>query len=271
VPPNAPAGAGRPPAFVTDEVPLYYQLAGILREKILSAQFAVGERIPTEAELVREYGVSRITVRQALSALEKEGLIRREAGRGTFVTEHGAFTGTMRMEGSFQDLMALGLATEVRLVDLRTVRATPAECEALALPAGSSLVRATRVRHHHHEPYSYLVNDLPFEIGRRISRADWKGSILRALESRLGIPLREAEQSVRASLADATQARLLGTRIGAPLLAVDRLVFTNNRRPVERVRVFYRSDIYSFTVHLAREGTHPEPHVGWALRDRRRR
>src|SRR5687767_14508721 len=82
--------------FVTDAVPLYYQLESVLREKISSGQFASQERIPTETELAVEYGVSRITVRQALSALEKDGLVRRKAGLGTFVSELPAFSGDLK-------------------------------------------------------------------------------------------------------------------------------------------------------------------------------
>src|SRR5215510_16157570 len=73
--------------FVTKKIPLSYQLENILREKIMSGVFAAGARLPTELELIRLYGVGRVTVRQALSALAKEGLIERRRRRGTFVTE----------------------------------------------------------------------------------------------------------------------------------------------------------------------------------------
>src|SRR5262245_62551455 len=73
--------------FVTRKIPLYYQLENILREKIVSGAYAAGSRLPTESELIRIYGVGRITVRQALTALAKEGLIERKRRRGTFVTE----------------------------------------------------------------------------------------------------------------------------------------------------------------------------------------
>ena len=73
------------------------------------------------------------------------------------------------------------------------------------------------------------------------------------LQEKLRIPLIEAKQSIRASLADAQLARLLSTRIGAPLLSVDRLVMTNDHRPVTRVRTSYRSDIFQFNVHVRKD------------------
>src|SRR5262249_9493116 len=73
--------------FISRSIPLYYQLENILREKIMSGVFIAGARLPTESELIRQYGVGRITVRQALAALAKDGLIERRRRRGTFVTE----------------------------------------------------------------------------------------------------------------------------------------------------------------------------------------
>lgn len=257
--------AGDPPAFVSNEVPLYYQLASVLRERIVSGQLAPGDRLPTEAQLVADYGVSRITVRQALRNLTDEGLIRALAGRGTFVTDRAASRGTLQMEGSLDDLMSLGLATEVKVIDLVTLRATAEQAKVLSIDVGSTIMRCTRLRYYEGVPYSHVVNELPVRIARRFSQADWSGSILRVLEERCGIPVRDAYQTIRASLADASLARLLETRIGAPLIAVDRVVLTDNAVPIERVHTHYRSDIYSMSVHLSR-ATH---HDSWALKVRR--
>lgn len=220
---------------------------------MLSGRFALGDRIPTEAELVAEYGVSRITVRQALTLLDKEGLVRREVGRGTFVTEATPFTGEQKVEGSLDDLISIGLFTSVKLIDLHTVKATRADAAKLGLEAGASIIRCTRLRYWHKDPYCHIVVDLPWEIGHRLKRGDFKGSILRALEDRLDIRIRDAQQSVRASLADAPLARVLETQIGAPLLSIDRLVMRDDGTPVEHVRTHYRSDIFSFSVHLKRD------------------
>lgn len=252
--------------FASSQVPLYYQLASLLRNKISSGEFGVGAKIPTEAELVADYGVSRITVRQSLRSLEEEGLIRREAGRGTFVNDPKAFTGTLQLDGSLDDLMSMGLATQVQLLDHKTVSVSGQEAERLDLEAGAKVVRCTRIRFVGDQPYSYIVNDLPYEIGRRIPRSYLKsGSILQFLEQELGILLMSADQSVRATLADAVVAPRLDVPIGAPLLYVDRIVFDEEGRRVERVRTYYRSDIYNFTLHLNR---HKAPgNLTWAYRE----
>jgi GntR family transcriptional regulator len=260
------------PQFFSDEVPLYYQLASLLREKIITGQYAPDEQLPTEADLVNEYSLSRITVRQALGSLEEEGLIRREPGRGTFVTEMRPFAGKLAMDGSIDDLISMGLATSVKLLDLRSVAAGPEDAALLDLEPGSRLTRVTRVRLYHQEPYSYIVNYLPREIGEKLTRTYLKrgGGVLKFIEEEMGLHLRDAEQSVKASLADASLARALNTRIGAPLLFVDRVVRCDDGRPVERVHVFYRSDIFSFTVHLTRDPKRDKhAATGWAFKERK--
>ncbi len=243
-----------PPPFASSEVPLYYQLATILREQILSGAYALGDRLPTEAELVAEYGVSRITVRQALKTLEEEDLIRREAGRGTFVTEEPAVPEVLQMEDTLDDLMKIGRDTSVQMLDLREVAATREDAETFGIEPGDRVMQCVRRRLHHSRPYSYIVNRLPMEIAEPIEDGDWQmGSILQALEKRLSLSLRVADQSIRATLADGSLARLLETRIGAPLLSVDRVVRTDSDRAVARVHTYYRSDIYSLNVHLKRD------------------
>ena len=242
------------PSFVSSEVPLYYQLGTILREQILSGAFAPGDQLPTEAELVVDYGVSRITVRQALKSLSDEKLIRREAGRGTFVTGHPAVPDTLQMDSSLDDLMSMGRSTSVELIDLRDVVATQQDAKEFEIELGSPVTQCTRLRFHHDEPFSYIVNRLPKKIADHFERQDWEqGLILQSIEDRLGVRLRVADQSVRATLADGSLARLLKTRIGAPLLSVDRVVRTESGPAVERVHTYYRSDIYSLTVHLTRD------------------
>ena len=154
-------GTPSAPGFAAKGVPLYYQLQSILLDKIYSGIFNDGVRFPTEAELVKEYGVSRITVREALRTIEEQGLIRREVGRGTFVNDQRPFTGSLKLEGSMNDLISLAVATKIKLLRVTTVKASPEEAEMLRIKPGSLLSRCTRVRFHHNEPYSHVVTDLP--------------------------------------------------------------------------------------------------------------
>lgn len=248
---------GNAQEFATREVPLYYQIGTILREQILSGRYGPGDRLPTEANLVSRFGVSRITVRQALRSLTEEGLIRREAGRGTFVTDAAPAATGVEMDGSLDDLISMGLATSVQLLDLREVAATRSDRETFGLDEGAKVMQCTRLRYHREEPYGYIINRLPLELAERFSDQDWKsGAILQTIE-KLGLELRDAEQVVRATLADTLLARILGTRIGAPILSVHGVVRTRQGDAVERVHMYYRGEIYSLTVHLSRQARQP--------------
>jgi len=260
-------GARTAMAFVDSSVPLYYQLATILRENIISGRYAVGDRFPTEADLVDMYSVSRATVRGALQSLKDEGLIRREAGRGTFVSGMPEFTGTLKMDGTLNGLIAMGLATSPRLVDLQQVTVTPQQAEALGMEPGTPAIRACRVRYYKDHPYCYIINTLPLHYGEMISEADWEsGSILKHLKTKHDIQLGDADEYVRATVADANLARWLQVRIGAPLLQVDYLIRDVDGNPVETPVIFYRSDMHAFTLRLTwyNEGARGG---GWSLRD----
>ncbi len=266
--PSSPSDNGQPAgAFVDSSVPLYYQLATVLRENIISGRYVVGDKFPTEADLVEMYAVSRATVRGALQNLKDEGLIRREAGRGTFVSGFPEFTGTLKMDGTLNGLIAMGLATSPRLVELQEVTVTPQQAEVLGMESGTHAIRACRVRYYKGNPYCYIVNTLPQHIGRLISESDWEsGSILKHLQTHHNVTLGDADEYVRATVADAHLARLLQVRIGAPLLQVEYLIRDVDGHPVETPVIFYRSDIHAFTLRLTWSHEGPGGGEGWSLR-----
>ncbi len=239
--------------FENKKVPLYYQLESILREKINSGELAQGERLPTEAQLSKQYGVSRITVRQALASLVEEGLIERRQGLGTFVTQRKPAKGSIRLTGFIEDLMAMGIETTVKVLDVSMIEAAEPEAEQLRMKPGQRVLRAKKVRSFRGTPYSYVINYLPESIGRRLSREDFaEGSLLKILEDKYHIRLGEAIQVISAALADGYVAGLLEVNIGAPLLSIERTVFSRDGEPVEYVKTLYRTDMYSYTVRLTR-------------------
>ena len=261
----------RPNGFAA-AVPLYYQLASILRDHIVSGKYHAGDRLPTEEALARDYDVSRITIRQALSDLEREGFIKREAGRGTFVADRRTFSNTFRLEGSLGDLISMGLTTSVRVLTLATIKASASEADFLRVNLGDPIVRCTRLRLHAGTPFSYIINHVPGDLGKHLSAEAWKkGSILRQIETELGILMGDADQTISASLADAHLARLLKTTIGAALLSVDRVVRSIEGRPVEHVHSYYRSDVYSFKAHLVHNPVPSETDEPWSVSPGKRR
>jgi GntR family transcriptional regulator len=244
--------------FVSSRIPLYYQLENVLREKITSGAFEPGERLPTESELIEQYGVSRITVRQALQALTDEGFIERQQGRGTFVANRKSrkkrFTGTIHLTGSLDELIEMGMDTPVKVLEMNRVEADQHEAELLEIKPGTPIYRLKRLRLNEGKPFGLIINYLPEEIGSALTMAELgSGALLHTMETKLGYHLDNALQQIHAELADPYVAKLLDVRVGTALLSIERTVYTDKNKPVEYVHTLYRSDLYGYSVKLVRE------------------
>jgi GntR family transcriptional regulator len=245
-------------SFANSRIPLYYQLENVLREKITSGVFQGGEQLPTEIELIEEYGVSRITVRQALQSLAEDGLIDRKQGRGTYIAERKSrkrkFTGIIHLTGSLDELIEMGMETPVKVLDMNRVEADVHEAELLEIKVGTPIYRLKRLRMHEGKPFGLIVNYLPEEIGAKLTMEELSsGALLHTMETKLGYELDNARQEIHAELADPYVAKLLDIRVGTALLSIERTVYTEENRPVEYVHTLYRSDIYGYSVKLVRE------------------
>jgi len=243
--------------FISKRIPLYYQLENLLREKIMSGAYAVGARLPTENELIRQYGVGRVTVRQALAALAEDGLIERRRRHGTFVTEHKtkrrAFEERVDLTGSLDEIIAAGADTLFKVIEMLRVEADPHEAELLGLGPGESVYRVKRLGLRGNKPYSLTLSYLPAAIGEKLAIEDLSsGSLLQTLETRFGLKLKSANQRITATLADPYLARLLDVRVGSPLLSIERTVYNDDNLPVEFTHVLYSADLHSYGIRLTR-------------------
>lgn len=248
--------------FISKRIPLYYQLENLLREKIMSGAVTSGARLPTENELVRQYGVGRITVRQALAALAEDGLIERRQGRGTFVAERKtrrrAFEGRVDLTGSLDQIIAAGSDELVEIIEMSRIEADPQEAELVGLTPGEPVYRIKRRSMREGKPHSLTLSYLPAEIGERLTSEDLSlGSFLRLLETKFGLRLKSAKQRITAALADPCVAKLLDTRVGAPLLSIERTTYADNNRPVEFAHSLHAADLYSYVISLARDEAAP--------------
>jgi len=240
--------------LVDKEIPLYYQLETILRKRIFSGEFSVDVPFPSEELIGKEYEVSRITVRRALSALEQEGLISRKRGKGTFVSEKAMSLEPPRLSGFIEDIVSMGIKTKIKLIDISWVKAPENVKECLNLQKQDQTLRIEKVRLIKGNPFSYVFNYLPPEIGQNIPLEKLtEKPLLMILEDDLDIKADTAIQTIEATIADTQVATLLGIRVGEPLLKVERTVFDVKEKPVEYVSVLYRSDKYCYTVNLKRK------------------
>ncbi len=249
--------------FVTKKIPLYYQLENILREKIMSGVFAAGSRLPTEAELIRLYGVGRITVRQALAALAKDGLIERKRRRGTFVTERKAgrraFEERIDLTGSLDEIIGAEAGATFKVIEMRRIDADPQEAELFGLGAGEPLYRVKRLGLRGDKPRNLTLNYLPAEIGEKLTLEELSaGSLLQTLETRLGLKLKSATQRINAALADPYLAKLLDVRVGSPMLSIERLIYAGAAAPIEFSQTLFAADLDGYAIRLTRGKAVPQ-------------
>jgi GntR family transcriptional regulator len=240
--------------FKDRSIPLYYQLENILREKINSGEYRPGDSLPTEDQLVHSYRVSRITVRQALSALEKDELILRKRGRGSFVTGKEADYESMRLTGTIEDIIAMGIKTKTKILDFGFVHPPKKVIESLQLDEDTKALRIERIRLVKGHPFSYSVNYVPPDLGSKIGIKDLAvNPLLNVLEKKCKVGIGRGTQIIEATIADSRIASYLEIMTGAPLLKIERTVLDTKGRPVEHVSILYRSDRYHYSVDLARK------------------
>jgi GntR family transcriptional regulator len=234
-------------------LPLYHQIYLILRERIADGSAGANATLPTEHELMRLYGVSRITAKRALNELAAQGLVTRRRGSGTQVrTVLPARALPASIEGLLENLFEMGLRTKVALLEFAYLPAAAEVATALGVAVGAPVQRAVRVRRIDGKPFSYLVTHVPEAIGRCYSRRDLAARPLLALLERSGVLVSRAEQVISAKLADAQVAPLLGVEVGSALLKITRVVRDQGERPVEFITGLYRPDRYQYAMSLLR-------------------
>ncbi|MBK6745637.1 GntR family transcriptional regulator [Ottowia sp.] len=241
-------------------LPKYHQIYLVLKEGLLEGKFAQG--MPGEISLVQQFGVARVTVRKALELLSSEGLITRQRGRGTVVKPAAlsspavADAGARRSgrTGLLDNLVSISMGTRIKVVDLSQIQASQAVAQALDIPVGDAVQKAVRVRSTRNGPVSHITTYVPARLTSHFGRAELAREPILVLLEKSGVNLGRAEQHISARLADASTAKLLEVPVGSALLAVRRLVFDSEDRPIQWLHGLYRPDRYEYEMKLSRVG-----------------
>jgi GntR family transcriptional regulator len=243
-------------------LPKYHQVYLVLREHLQEGRYAAG--LPGELALMRQFGVARVTVRRALAQLAVEGLIAREPGRGTraLTTEEakpsGGRQGSGRkahLTGLLENLVSMGLQTSVNVLEVAVIPAPAAVAQALSLPVGAPVQKAVRVRSTQEGPFSHITTYVPQTLAQGFGREELARKPILLLLEESGVQVGRAQQTISARLADAEVARHLGVSVGTALLAVRRLIYDAQDRPVQWLHGLYRPDRYEYQMELSRVGS----------------
>lgn len=233
--------------------PLYAQLRDELRAGILDGRLQPHAKLPSESEMTAAYGVSRITVRQALGDLQKEGLIVRLQGKGAYVSQPQASQQLNRLEGLAEALAPQGQAVHSKRLAMKQLRA-PAEVAAqLQLAARTELWQLSTLRYLDRQPLSVNVSHFIPGLGERIARIDLSGrDLIEVLERDLGQRVARAEVEIHAVPMPAREAKLLRVAVGEPALRVHRVLLAQDGKPLQTETAVYRADVFSYRLSLSR-------------------
>jgi GntR family transcriptional regulator len=232
-------------------VPAYKRIQGVILKRIETGQLKSGDPVDSERELARIHGVSLMTARHALAVLEREGMVERRRGAGTFVAPpkihfNKLMSFSEQMAG--RSLSACSKVLSVSLIDNEQEIAAR-----LALPARSRLIKIERLRLGGEESFAletcYLSGD---EFGALVHAPLERGSLFSTLERDYGVRLAHADEEIDATIADPQTARLMEIPRGVPLLRIRQVIYSTKGKATVYVLGLYRSDRHTLLIRRYR-------------------
>jgi len=237
-------------------IPKYYQLANILRRQIEEGHFKPHENIPSERLLEEQYKLSRPTIRQAIDLLEKQGLLYRVHGKGTFVSPHKIQMGMQELTSFSEDMRSRGLQPGHRILVMEETKPSEKIVQRLEIQdPEQKVLRVKRLRLGNDEPIGIQDSYLILPEGQTIQREEINesGSIYAILRDKFGLFPTEADETLEVTLATPEEAGLLRIAAGSPLLLNERITWSQDRQAIEFVRTLYRGDRYKYYTRLTRK------------------
>jgi GntR family transcriptional regulator len=218
----------------------------VLCDGIATGRYGLGESLPGEEALAKMFRVSRVTIRRALADLDAAGLIERKHGLGTFVKKKPDPRDASPMNRLVSQIAQAG-KLDVEVIEFEYCGPPEAVRDLLKLKTGLETQRVVRVRRTRRRPIMHLTTYVPAAIARSYTRKDLERVPLYQLLARVGKAYSRAQEAVGACLADPIVGPLLKVEVGAPLLFIQRVLFTTDDEPVEYLELRASPDAYSLT------------------------
>lgn len=227
--------------------PLYRQLADVLRAPITDGVFSIGDELPKEATIAEHFGVSLITVRQALRDLESDGLIRKRSAKPAVVTQHNR---SVNLSWNFKNFADMAAFTKDARLAVQSYRkeAAPLLERHFGLAKGTQGYCLRSILSVGKQRKAQITTYFPPDIGAQLKREDFSDVLIfRSVQDHLGLRLVVAHVTVRAEIADDAVAADLGISAGDPILAVEMLYQTADQRNVEFSIARHPAELFSIT------------------------
>jgi GntR family transcriptional regulator len=237
------------------KLPLYAQLKEILLSQMNKGVWQPGDVIPPETELVKQYSVSRATVRQAINELVQEGYFTRQRGRGTFVNQQKLEVKLQSLYSFTNDMIEKGLKPESQVLDFDIVVAKGKVSEALSLNDHKLAIKLVRLRLANDEIIMLETTYLPFERFKDLTIEDVKQfPLYTLLEQKYGITIDRAIEFFEPIIVESSsESKLLKVKAGSPALYLERVGSLANGEPIELSQSIVRGDRSRYYVELSRK------------------
>ena len=232
-------------------MPAYKRIQGTITKRLELGLLKPGDLVDSERELARIHRVSLMTARHALTTLERDGLVVRRRGAGTFVAPPKIHFN--KLMSYTEQMSGRGLAISSKLLSVGVIETEQEIAARLCLPATSRLMKVERLRLGGDEPFAietcYLSADEYTDLTRaRLDRA----SLFSVLERDHELQIAYADEEVDATTADAHTARLLGIPVGASVLRIRQQIYSTKAKPALYVLGLYRSDRHTLFIRRYR-------------------
>jgi GntR family transcriptional regulator len=226
-------------------IPLHIQMAEELRSQIRRRELLPNSRLPSEREMCDYYGISRITVRKALSTLIQEGLVFSTIGKGTYVSDMSLREELRPLSSFTEDLRRRGMQAGNEVLDLRVVPADDERSVQLHVPRGSELVYLHRLRRADGLPIAVQISYLPHHLCPNLHLVDFTNqSLYEVLRERYGHFLMRSDTVISAALAQGDEIRLLGLKKPAAVLISEQISYLDNNAVIEITRSVFHAERY---------------------------
>jgi GntR family transcriptional regulator len=247
----SPAKSDFAPLDKSSFTPMYFQIQSQLLTMVQSGRLRPGDLLPSEEELSRIYGVSRMTSRQALQALKSLGLVSRQKGHGSFVSHPRVEKDIAHLVGFTAEMRALGMKASSRVLASETTSAKPEVAAKLAISVNASIYQLRRLRLSDGLPVAIEEICLPSGRFPGVDQLDFSRlSLYETLRDRYGIRLSRADEIIEARSATNREAQLLEIHPRASLLVISRTLWSTDGVPVETAHSVYRGDRYRAVLRI---------------------
>jgi GntR family transcriptional regulator len=234
-------------------LPLFTQIKEAVRKRIMDGTYAIHSKLPSERELGEIFKVSRVTVRLALAELQREGLIFKINGKGTFVSKPKAALEGSKLRGFGEAMSSLGYESVARVLSITEEASSKRVANKLNIEIGTSVTKIQRLRYLNRDPISLDITYVRPDIGKVITNADLEDrDIISLLENECGVQLGKAKMDIEAVLSDEMMSRHLDLEEGGPILHIERTLLTTESEPVLYENLYYSGDVFRYSLDVER-------------------